>query len=181
MEPLMAEIKMFAGSFAPNGWFFCDGSTLPINQYSALFALLGTTYGGDGVQTFNLPDLRGRTPIHSGNGQGKNVSRYELGQIGGNENVTLSALQMPAHTHILNAVSADGTVLQPTGAFPATSPGDPVSGSGVNIYSQATTPDVTMNPKTVAPAGGSQPVNVVTPYLGINYIIAWTGIWPSRP
>ncbi len=178
----MAEIKMFAGNFAPNGWFFCDGSALPINQYSALFALLGTTYGGDGVQTFNLPDLRGRTPIHSGNGQGKNVSRYELGQIGGTENVTLSAQQLPAHTHNVNASSAGGTSLVPTGGLLGGAPGDPVTGAGATIYTDpAVKSDVTLNAATIAPAGGSQPVNVVTPYLGINYIIAWTGIWPSRP
>ncbi|MFD0763321.1 phage tail protein [Mucilaginibacter lutimaris] len=180
MDPLLGEIKMFAGTFAPNGWYFCDGTTLAISQNAALFSILGTTYGGDGVSTFKLPDLRGRTPIHSGNGQGVNVSRYQLGQVGGTENVTISALQMPAHTHTINAVSAEATALQPTNAYPASSPGDPVSGSGVNIYSSAT-PDVTLNVNSVAPAGGSQPLNVVTPYLGINFIIAWTGIYPSRP
>ncbi|QHS55837.1 phage tail protein [Mucilaginibacter sp. 14171R-50] len=180
MEPYLGEIKIFAGSFAPSGWFFCDGTTLAISQYSALFSLLGTTYGGDGMQTFNLPDLRGRTPIHAGNGQGRGVSKYVQGQIGGVENVTLTVQQMPAHTHVINAVSTDGTALTPTGAYPATSPGDPLTGAGVNIYSTAT-PDVTMNNGTLTPAGGSQPVNVVTPYLGINYIIAWQGIYPSRP
>ena len=180
MDPFIGEIKMFAGTFAPNGWFFCDGSILPINQYQAFFAIIGTTYGGDGVTTFKLPDLRGRTAIHSGNGQGINVSRYQLGQIGGTENVTISTLQMPAHTHTIKAVSADATALQPTNAYPATSPGDPVSGTGVNIYSDAT-PDVTLNVNSVTPAGGSQPLNVVTPYLGLNFIIAWTGVFPSRP
>ena len=175
----MAEIKLFAGNFAPNGWFFCDGSTLPINQYSALFALLGTTYGGDGVQTFQLPDLRGRTPIHSGNGQGKNVSRYELGQIGGTENVTLSALQMPAHSHLINTVTL-GNLPQPNGNVPAGLFVDPSTGEGTNNWSNAKA-DSTLSPATIAATGGNQPVNVVTPYLGINYIIAWTGVWPSRP
>lgn len=180
MDPFIGEIKMFAGTFAPNGWFFCDGTLLPINQYSAFFAIIGTNYGGDGVTTFQLPDLRGRTAIHSGNGQGVNVSRYQLGQFGGNENISLTTNQMPAHSHIIKAVSADGSVLQPTGAYPATSPGDPVSGSGVNIYSQAT-PDVTMNANTVTPTGSNLPVNIVTPYLGLNFIIAWSGVFPSRP
>ncbi len=175
----MAEIKIFAGNFAPQGWFFCDGSSLPINQYSALFALIGTTYGGDGVQTFQLPDLRGRTPIHSGNGQGKNVSRYELGQTGGTENVTLSAQQMPAHSHLINTVTL-GNQPQPNGNVLAGLPVDPGTGEGINNWSNAT-PDSNLSPKAIAAAGGNQPLNVVTPYLGINYIIAWTGVWPSRP
>jgi microcystin-dependent protein len=180
MDPILGEVRIFAGTFAPNGWFFCDGSTLPISQYAALFSLLGTNYGGDGVQTFKVPDLRGRAPVHSGNGQGINVSRYEVGQTAGVENANITTLQMPAHTHIINAVSSEATTLQPTTAYPASSPGDPVSGAGVNIYSQAT-PDVTMSPGAIAPAGGGQPFNIVQPVLGINFIIAWQGIYPSRP
>jgi microcystin-dependent protein len=184
MEPLMAEIKMFAGNYAPQGWFFCDGSLLPINQYSALFALLGTTYGGDGVQTFQLPDLRGRTPIHSGNGQGRNVSRYELGQIGGTENVTISAQQMPAHNHLIKASTTGGDQAVPgdgtTANYYLAATADSQTGATTNTYTDVA-PDTQLNSGSVTPAGGSQPVSLLTPYLGINYIIAWTGIWPSRP
>ncbi|MEB0260309.1 MULTISPECIES: tail fiber protein [unclassified Mucilaginibacter] len=180
MEPLMGEIKIFAGSFAPNGWFTCEGQRLPINQYQALFSILSTNYGGDGVTYFQLPDLRSAFPTQVTNISGGRNTPYTLGQIGGQQNVILTAQQMPVHTHTINAVSADGTVLQPTNAFPATSPGDPVSGSGVNVYSQAT-PDVTMNPNTVAIAGGSQPVNITPPFLAMQYIIAWSGVYPSRP
>jgi microcystin-dependent protein len=179
MEPYIGEVKIFAGTFAPNGWFFCDGSLLPINQYTAFFSIIGTTYGGDGMRTFQLPDLRGRTPIHSGNGQGINVSRYELGQIGGSENVTISALQMPAHSHLINTATL-GNLPQPNGNVLAGLPVDLTTGEGTNNWSNAA-PDSTLSPKTIAAAGGSQPLNVVTPYLGINYIIAWTGIFPSRP
>jgi microcystin-dependent protein len=179
MEPLMGEIKMFAGTFAPNGWYFCDGTLLSISQNSALFSILGTNYGGDGVQTFALPDLRGRTPIHAGNGQGRNVSKYQLGQIGGSENVTLIATQLPSHTHVINTVTL-GNLPQPNGNVLAGLPVDLTTGEGTNNWSNAT-PDSTLGPLAVAPTGGNQPVNVVTPYLGINYIIAWSGIYPSRP
>lgn len=179
MEPFIGEIKMFAGTFAPNGWFFCDGTLLPLNQYSAFFAIIGTTYGGDGVQTFQLPDLRGRAPIHSGNGQGRNVSRYELGQFGGTENVSLTALQLPAHSHLINTVTL-GNLPQPNGNVLAGLPVDLTTGEGTNNWSNAT-PDSTLSPVTIAPTGGSQPVNIVTPYLAVNYIIAWSGVFPSRP
>ncbi|QEC79662.1 phage tail protein [Mucilaginibacter ginsenosidivorax] len=177
MEPYIGEIRMFAGNFAPQGWFFCDGSLLSISQYSAFFSLLGTTYGGDGMSTFQIPDLRGRAPIHSGNGQGKNVSRYELGQVGGNENITLIAPQMPAHSHVINC-SSTADLAVPAAGYPAAS-SDPALGTIINSY--ASTTDSQMNPLAVAPAGGNQPVNVVTPYLAVNFIIAWQGIWPSRP
>lgn len=183
MEPFIGEIKMFAGTFAPQGWFFCDGSTLSIQQYNAFFALIGTTYGGDGVQTFQLPDLRGRTAIHSGNGQGRNVSRYELGQIGGTENVTLNAQQLPAHSHNLQGVAGAANQFSPEGNYLSISI-DKGSGNPANIYNDgtdATVPFANLGVKSVLPAGGSQPVNVVTPYLAVNFIIAWQGIWPSRP
>jgi len=179
MEPLMGEIKMFAGTFAPNGWYFCDGALLSIAQNTALFSILGTTYGGDGVQTFQLPDLRGRTPIHAGNGTGLGVSQYLLGQIGGSESVSISAQQMPPHTHTINTVTL-GNQPQPNGNIHAGLPVDLTTGEGTNNWSNAE-PDSTLGSRAVAPSGGGQPVNVVTPYLGINYIIAWTGIYPSRP
>ncbi|WP_457131545.1 phage tail protein [Mucilaginibacter sp. UYNi724] len=175
----MGEIKMFAGTFAPNGWYFCDGALLSIAQNSALFSLLGITYGGDGQSTFQLPDLRGRTPIHCGNGAGRGVSPYQLGQIGGTENVTISAQQMPAHNHLINTVSAVAKQYTPNGGLLASS-GFFTDGTEVNTYS-ANAADGTLAATAVAASGGNQPLNVVTPYLGINYIIAWTGIYPSRP
>jgi microcystin-dependent protein len=179
MEPYIGEIKMFAGTYAPQGWFFCDGSSLPISQYNAFFALIGTNYGGDGVQTFQLPDLRGRVPIHSGNGQGKSVSRYELGQIGGTENVTITAPQLPSHSHTINTVTL-GNLPQLNGNCLAGLPVDLTTGEGTNNWSNAV-PDSVLNPATVSPTGGNQPLNVVTPYLAVNFIIAWQGIWPPRP
>ncbi|MES2265638.1 MAG: tail fiber protein [Bacteroidota bacterium] len=180
MDPYIGEIKMFAGSFAPNGWFFCDGSLLPISQYSAFFSILGTTYGGDGVSTFKLPDLRGRMAIHSGSGQGPNVSRYNLGQFGGNENVTLTQQQMPMHTHNMAINSVAPTVGLATNAFLGFN-ANSETGDALPFYSATATNGSNLNPAAISVSGGSQPVNVVTPYLGINFIIAWTGIYPTRP
>ncbi|WP_184543014.1 phage tail protein [Mucilaginibacter sp. FT3.2] len=182
MEPYIGEIKMFAGTFAPLGWFFCDGTLLPISQYNAFFALIGTTYGGDGVQTFQLPDLRGRAPVHSGNGQGRSVSRYELGQVAGVESTTITAQQLPSHSHLVNAASVTGTSLAPAGGLLGGAPGDPVTGAGATIYTDPTVKsDVTLSPTTIAPSGGNQPLNIVQPVLAVNFIIAWQGIWPQRP
>lgn len=179
MEPYIGEIKLFAGDFAPRGWFFCNGMLLNIHQYHQLFTIIQTYYGGNGETNFALPDLRGRAPVQPG--QGPNLkSNYGLGQQGGKEEVIISELQIPAHTHGVNAVSAVASVLLPTNAYPATSPSDPTTGTGVNIYSQAI-PDVKMNPNTIALTGGNQPLNIVSPVLAINYIIAWDGIYPSRP
>jgi microcystin-dependent protein len=177
MEPLMGEIKIFAGSFAPRGWMLCQGQTLPLNQYTALFSIIGTTYGGDGVQTFQLPNLGGRAPLGTGNSPG--TSRYEWGQVGGTENVTLNATQMPAHSHLINTVTL-GNLPQPNGNVLAGLPVDPGTGEGINNWSNAA-PDSTLSPKAVAATGGNQPVNIVTPYLAMNYIIAIEGIYPSRP
>lgn len=177
-EPFLGEIVMFAGNFAPRGWAFCDGQLLAINSNQALFSILGTTYGGDGRTTFALPDLRGRTAI--GPRQGPGLSNYQLGQRGGLETVTLSAAQMPSHTHAttatLQATSTRGNSAVPTGNILASKP-------RTDIYSDAA-PDVSMDSAAVtlqnAATGGSQAHENRMPYLAINHIIALFGIFPSR-
>ena len=175
MDPFLAEIRMFAGNFAPNGWFTCDGQLLPISQYTALFSLLGTTYGGNGTTTFQLPDLRGRAPIHVGQGPG--LGAYSLGQNGGVETVTLTANQMPAHNHLIGCSTSGADTNTPNNsvlATPANSDRSPI-----NIYTA--TANATMPPTTVNIQGGSQPHENHQPYLTLTFIIAWQGIYPSRP
>jgi microcystin-dependent protein len=180
MEPLMGEIKMFAGNFAPNGWFTCEGQRLPINQYTALFSILGTTYGGDGVTYFQLPDLRGSFPTQCSNiGGGHPGGTYQLGQTGGQQTVTLNTTQLPPHTHGISAVTL-GNQPQPNGNYPAGLLVDPNTGEGTNNWSNET-PNATLNAATIAPAGGGQPVDVTPPFLAMQYIIAWSGIYPQRP
>jgi microcystin-dependent protein len=173
-EPFIATIIMFGGNFAPRGWAFCNGQLLSIAQNTALFSLLGTTYGGNGQTTFALPDLRGRVPIHPGQGPG--LSSYTLGQQAGTESVTLTPNQMPAHTHSATAVlrastqAANDTL--PTGNYLAD--GGP--------YQSAT--NTTMNANAVAVtngiSGNSQPTTIIQPYLCVSFIIALEGIFPSR-
>ena len=178
MEPLVGEIKMFAGNFAPNGWFTCEGQTLPINQYTALYSLLGTVYGGDGMQTFQLPDLRSQAPIQATNiGRGKFTS-YFLGQTGGQEQVTLTAQQMPAHSHSLNANATTPNQGVPTNNFIGYN-SNLETGDPIIFHSDKT--DTVMNPASIGVAGGNQPVNITSPVLAVNFIIAWQGIFPSRP
>lgn len=169
-EPFIGEIRMFAGNFAPRGWAFCNGQLMPINQNAALFSILGTTYGGDGRITFALPDLRGRVPIHAGQGAG--LSSYPLGSRGGSEHVTLTTEQLPAHGHALLASDGEGDQRSPanhTLAVPEESP----------IYS-ASEPIVRMSNGAIAPTGNGQPHENRQPYLAVNYIIALVGIFPSR-
>jgi|SRR5271167_1144446 len=174
-EPFLGEIRIFGGNFAPNGWALCDGSLLPISQNTALFSILGTTYGGDGVRTFALPDLRGRVGVSFGQGPG--LSSYQQGQVGGAESDTLTTAQMPSHSHSVGASETPSTN-DPKGAVPAKSVG-PQIGSGAHVYGAA--PDGTaMNSAMVGPTGGGQPVSILQPYLVINYIIALQGIFPSR-
>lgn len=177
-EPFIGEIMMVGFNFAPRGWAFCDGQLLPISQNTALFSLLGTIYGGDGRTTFALPDLRGRVPIHSGGGPG--LSPYRQGQKGGVETVTLSAAQMPSHTH-----AAAGTAKAVSGSGNNTSP----SGNNwaalarENAYSSAAA-DGTMAADnvtvTVDNTGGSQTHENRQPYLSVSFCIALVGIYPSR-
>lgn len=171
MEQFIGEIRMFAGNFAPRSWAFCDGQLLPIAQNSALFSILGTTYGGDGRTTFALPDLRGRLPMHPGNGPG--LTPRTLGESGGTETVTLMASQMPAHNHSVGCHS-NADQAAPAGNLPATE----VSGAAP-IYSDQPA-DGTMNPAMIGMAGGSQPHDNMSPFLCVSFIIALEGIFPSR-
>ncbi len=169
----VGEIRLFAGNFAPAGWLFCDGSVLSIAEHETLFTLIGTTYGGDGVTTFQLPDFRGRVPIHM-NGD------YPLGALGGAEQVSLSTAQLPAHTHLVSASSA--APAPATAAIDVTGPaayvpGSPLAKPRLYATSGSTTP---MAPDLVGPAGGSQPHNNMAPYLGINFIISLFGIYPQQ-
>lgn len=170
-EPYIGEVSMFAGSFAPKGWALCDGSVLSISQYSALFSILGATYGGDGRTTFGLPDLRGRAPMHAGRGPG--LTPRTLGEMGGSESVALTQNQMPPHNHTANASSADATEVSPQNNVWA------VSDERKNLYANA--PDTTMNPNAIGVSGGGQPHGNMPPYGVVNYIIALEGIFPSRP
>jgi microcystin-dependent protein len=172
-DQFLGQVELVGFTFAPIGWATCEGQILPISQYTALFSLLGTTYGGDGKSTFALPDLRGRRVV--GMGQGPGLDDYPIGQMVGEESVTLILSQLPTHTH---AILASGPVppspdsLGPIGnVWAATVP---------FLYNAGGTP-VPMNPGTLEPAGGSQPHNNLSPYLTMTYIIAMQGVFPSRP
>jgi microcystin-dependent protein len=171
-SPFLGEIRMFGGNFAPRGWAFCNGQIMPISQNTALFSLLGTTYGGNGTSTFALPNLQSRVPVHWGTGAG--LSSYVIGQQAGQENVTLLQSQMPAHTHLLNAVTSGGNQASPTGNLPA------VESTGTSLNYSSDPANTTMNPAAVANAGQSLPVPVVQPCLAVSFIIALAGIFPSR-
>ncbi|AKF79208.1 Microcystin-dependent protein [Myxococcus fulvus] len=171
-EPYIGEIRMFAGNFAPRGWAFCQGQILSIAQNTALFSILGTTYGGNGQTTFALPDLRGRYPMQPGQGPG--LSPRTLGEQGGSETVTLISTQMPAHTHSLNVSSQQGDTETPVGTVLA------ADNAGAIFNYRAAPIDGTMNPAAIGVAGGSQPHNNMSPFLCINFIIALEGIFPSR-
>lgn len=169
-SPFVGELRMFGGNFAPQGWAFCDGQTLAISENDTLFALLGTTYGGDGVTTFNLPDLRGRVPVHQGTLSGGNS--YVLAQQGGAESVTLTVNQMPGHFHPAQCSSAGATSPRPAGGVWAV--GD------VFAFTPGANANGTMNPGAVAAAGGSQPHDNMVPFLAINFIISLFGIFPPQ-
>jgi microcystin-dependent protein len=166
-QPYIGEIRMFAGNFAPAGWAFCDGSLLPISEYDTLFNLIGTTYGGDGLDTFQLPDLRGRFPVHAGTSQGQT---FQLGQQAGAPTVTLSTPQLPRHTHTPLA-GASATTASAANAFPA---------GWADVPYSATDPSVALAPQQLSPAGGSQPHENRQPYLAIGFIIATQGVYPSQ-
>ena len=167
MDPFIAEIIMFGGNFAPRGWAFCDGQLLPISSNSALFSILGTTYGGDGRTTFALPDLRGRVSMHPGNGPG--LSSRRLGEKGGSEHNTLTVNQLPSHNHAL-AAKEEANAADPNGSF--------IAGTGSNAF--GTTADKTMNAAAIGNTGGGQSVNNIQPFECVNYIIALVGVFPSR-
>jgi microcystin-dependent protein len=175
-EPFLASIALFAGNFAPRGWAFCAGQIMSIAQNTALFSLLGTTYGGNGQTTFALPDLRGRAPIGAGLGPG--LSNVDLGQAGGTQNVTLLNSNMPMHNHSLNASSTAAAVGAPGSTVVLGDSGTSQSG-GLPVYIAAA-PDVALLPGSIGFTGNNIPFSVESPYLGINYIIALEGIFPSR-
>jgi microcystin-dependent protein len=161
-EPFLAEIRLMSFGYAPRGWAFCNGQLLPINQNQALFSLLGTSYGGDGRTNFALPDLRGRVPIHTGNG-------HVLGEKAGATTHTLSSAQMPAHTHTLQASATRGASLAPTGNVLASA-----------LAYRAPTALTSLSPESITSVGGSQPHENMQPYLTINFCIALQGIFPSQ-
>jgi microcystin-dependent protein len=166
--PYIGEIRLFGGNFAPVGWAFCDGSLLPISEYDALFALIGTTYGGDGQTTFAVPDLRGRVPIHMGGGPG--LTTRIIGEMAGAESVTLNTQQIPAHTHALGAAQS-GHLASPANAMPAA----PRDYPGFRLPGGITP----MAAGAIAPAGGSQPHSNLAPYLCVSFIISLFGVFPS--
>ena len=165
MEPFVGEIRMFAGNFAPLGWATCDGQLLSIAENSVLFQLLGTTYGGDGQNTFGLPDLRGRVPVHVG-------SNLAMGEAGGSETVALTAANLPTHGHAAHAASA-GTTLSPAGNYWAADPGE-------NVAPYAAAPDGTMMAgSAIGAQGGGQPHENMQPFLAVTFIISLYGVFPS--
>ncbi len=168
-EPYVGEIRMFAGNFPPNGWMFCEGQTLPISENEVLFQLIGTTYGGDGEETFNLPNLASRVPIHMGTGP--SGTTYQIGEMAGTEQETLTVQQIPSHSHPQIGTTAGATETVPTN----------------NIFAQTSTVDVYVSganaalaPQACGPAGGSQPHENVQPFLCINFIISLFGVFPSQ-
>jgi len=163
-EPFLSEIKIVSFNFPPKGWALCNGQLLPINQNQALFSLLGTTYGGNGQTNFALPNIRGRVPIHMGNG-------HTLGEAAGSTSVTVNIQQLPTHTHTLNDNNGVGNATIPTGKILSKAPANTFGGP-TNL--------VTMNPLSVSSVGGSQPHNNMMPYLVLNFIIALQGIFPSQ-
>jgi microcystin-dependent protein len=171
-DPFVAEIRIFPFNFAPKGWAMCNGQILPISQNTALFSLLGTTYGGDGKSTFALPNLEGNAPMHPGQGQG--LSLRDLGQIGGAESVTLLVSEIPFHPHTLNCSIDDGDLRIPS---PARSM---AKSSGGNMY-VSTNGNKAMAFQALPPAGGSLPHNNMQPYLTLNFCIALQGVFPQRP
>lgn len=179
MDPFLGEIRLMSFSFAPKGWAMCAGQTLSIQQNTALFALLGTYYGGNGVSTFMLPDLRSRVPVHMGTPPGR--SPYTIGQIGGVENVTLLSTQIPPHNHFVQAVNTVGLDFKPIGQYFSQTEGTGARQQGYVPPGSGSPPpnSTTLNPASIQPVGG-QPHSNIQPYLAMNYCIALTGIFPSR-
>ena len=163
-QPYVGEIRMFGGNFPPLGWLFCDGQSLPISENETLFQLIGTTYGGDGQETFNLPNLQSRVPIHQGNG-------FILAETGGVEEVTLTTQQIPVHNHAYTANSATGTATNPQNNLVA-------AAGNIDLYRE-TAANTPMAPQAVGPVGGSQPHTNIQPYLTISFIISLFGIFPN--
>ena len=174
-DQYLGEIRIVPFNFAPRGWAMCNGQLLPISQNTALFSLLGTYYGGDGKATFALPDFQGRAPINSGQGPG--LSPYVLGQAAGENTVTLLQSEIPSHTHTVSAYAGNGDFNNPAGRAWAASH---LGKTPINIYNNSAGTSTFMNPVALALAGGNQPHNNLPPYLTLNFVIAMTGIFPSR-
>lgn len=172
-EPFLGEIRMVSFLFAPRGWAFCDGQLLAIAQNTALFGLIGTTYGGDGRTTLGLPDLRGRFPVHAGGRAGPGLTRRRSGEKGGEQNHILSVNELPSHNHALNCANGSGNQSSPVNAFPAV-----VNSLTIKPYSDGA--DASMASRAIADSGGRQSHNNMPPYLGVNFVIALRGIFPSR-
>lgn len=170
MAPYVGEIRMFAGNFPPNGWLFCEGQTLPISENEVLFQLIGTTYGGDGQETFNLPNLASRVPIHMGTGP--DGTTYQIGEMAGTEQETLTVQQIPVHNHALIGSSGTATSQDPSNLLLAT--------AQAQTYTNLTDGLTTMAPNSIGPVGGSQPHENTQPFLCINFIISLFGVFPSQ-
>jgi microcystin-dependent protein len=176
MDPFVAEIRIFPFNFAPKGWAFCDGQLLPLSQNTALFSLLGTTYGGDGKSTFALPDLQGSAAMHPGQGPG--LSLHDLGEQSGSESVTLLQSEIPAHAHAVGlALSADGNSPSPASSVWAQS----AAGRGAAALYQNGAPTGPVQLQSLAVTGGGLPHNNMQPYLTLNFCIALQGVFPARP
>jgi microcystin-dependent protein len=175
-DPFVAEIRIFPFTFAPRGWAWCNGQLMPISQNTALFSLLGTTYGGDGKSTFALPNLQGSAPMHPGQGQG--LSLHDLGEQSGTETVTLLESEIPGHSHGLMCNAAPGNRTTPVGGAIARTP---TSDPPKTPYAPAAPPSAQLNGQALAPAGGDQPHNNMQPYLTFNFNIAVQGVFPQRP
>ena len=173
-DPFVAEIRMFPFNFAPKGWAFCNGQIMPISQNTALFSLLGTTYGGDGKSNFALPNMQGNAPIHAGQGPG--LSLYDLGQTGGSETVTLLESEIPSHSHAM--MSAPTIVAADSNICTGNSMGKSSQGSAYSAFNAANV--VQLSPDALALAGGEQPHNNMQPYLTLNFCIALQGVFPPR-
>ena len=172
-QPYVGEIRMFAGNFAPNGWMLCEGQTIPISENDVLFNLIGTTYGGDGQETFNLPNLASRVPIHMGTSP--SGTTYQIGEMAGTEQETLSLQQIPNHNHPAQATNSQGTSQSPAGAVLAT----PTTAQP-NVLMYGSDSVAQMNNQAIGPAGGSQPHENCQPFLCINFIISLFGVFPSQ-
>jgi microcystin-dependent protein len=166
-QPYVGEIRIFAGNFNPSGWMFCEGQLLPISEYETLFNLIGTTYGGDGQSTFGLPDLRGRIPLHFGNG-------FTLAETGGAEEITLTVQQIPAHTHAFLASNNLASSNSPTNQVPGLTQASTITAYGTD------NPLVQLSPTSIGSVGGSQPHTNFQPYLCLDFIISLFGIFPSQ-
>jgi microcystin-dependent protein len=172
MDPFVAEIRIYPFNFAPKGWAFCDGQILPLSQNTALFSLLGTTYGGDGKSNFALPNMQGNAPMHPGQGPG--LSLHDLGETGGSDTVTLLESEIPSHSHALMADATPANLAAPSTstAFARSAPG--------TAYKNTTTSLTQFSGDAIAPAGGDQPHNNLMPYLTLNFCIALQGVFPPR-